>query len=129
MDLLPHLTPISKLHLPILPTEIIYLNIFSEFLSSIHVTSKLNISFNYTKYLKKLAPYYTILLFFTILKSLHLKDQPVCLEEDFSLKKKLPHTQKPSLQDSYQYIIYKSNNEDHKSLLESNKFGLFKAPT
>ena len=71
-------------------SKIIYLNIFPKLLSFVYVTSKLNILFNYTKHLQKLALYY-ILPLFTILKSLYLICQPTYLENNFNLKKKLSY--------------------------------------
>ncbi len=44
-------------------SEIIYLNTFSEFLSFVHVNSKLSILSNQIKHLKELALYFMLLLF------------------------------------------------------------------
>ena len=46
--------------------------------------------------LKKLVPYY-VLLFFIILKSPNLKRQPIYLEDDLNLQKKLSYIKKSSL--------------------------------
>ncbi len=68
--------------------EIICLNIFSKFLSFVHVTSKLSILSNYAEHPKKLLPYYIEFLFL-ILKSPHLTDQPTYLEKMTSVQRKI----------------------------------------
>ena len=96
------MTFIHDFHLHDFISKINCLITFLEFFSFVHITSKLNISSNYTEYLKKLVPYY-ILLLFTILKSLYPISQPICLKkDDFSFaKKKLSHTKKLGLQSFY----------------------------
>ena len=71
-------------------SKVICLNTFSKCVSFIHMISKLSILSNLTKYFKKLAPCYTMLPLFTIVKSLYLISQPAHLKKDnYSSRKKL----------------------------------------
>ncbi len=67
--------------------DIIWLHIFSEFLSFVYMISKLSILPNHTKYLRGLATCYTLLLF-TILKSPHPISQPTRLEKMTSVQER-----------------------------------------
>ena len=53
--------------------KIIYFNTFSEFFNYVYIIFKLNILSNHAKYLKRLAPYYTLSFFRNILKNVKLK--------------------------------------------------------
>ena len=78
---------------------------------------------------KKLVLYY-ILPLFTILKFPNPIDQPAYLEEnDFNSKKRLFCIKKLGLQSPTGPLSHQSDQSNHEKALESNKPGLFKAPT
>ncbi len=116
------MTTAYDFHLFYLP-EIICLNNFPEFLSFIHMTSKLSILSNHAKYPKELALYY-MLSFFTSLKSLHSIDQLACLKKMTSIGERGCLVQKSwaseaSISPSFHRSDHK--NQDHKDSLKSNK--------
>ena len=90
---------------------------------------KLNILSNYAEYSKRLVLWY-ILPHFTILKSSNPIGQPARLEKMTSIRRQDCPVQRSQVSKAFTNLSFnKSNNGDHKDPLESNKPGLFKAPT